>query len=134
MAEIEMFFDGECPLCMREVAMLRRRDRKGRVRFTDIAAPSFDAEAHGKDQATFMGRIQARTLPDGEWLDGVEVFRRVYAAVGFRWLVPLTRVPGISHALEAGYSWFARNRLRLTRRQDEACTDRCAPRAAVAEG
>ncbi len=33
---VEVFFDGECPLCMREIRMLRRLDRKDRIRFTDI--------------------------------------------------------------------------------------------------
>ena len=37
---IAMLFDGECPLCMREVKTLRRLDRKrGRIGFEDIAAP-----------------------------------------------------------------------------------------------
>jgi len=25
--EVEVFYDGACPLCMREIAMLRRRDK-----------------------------------------------------------------------------------------------------------
>ncbi len=38
--EITFLHDGECPLCAREVAMLRRLDRgRGRLAFDDIAAP-----------------------------------------------------------------------------------------------
>lgn len=122
---IEMFHDGGCPLCNREVALFRRLDRqRGRIRFTDIAAPDFDASRYGMTQAEFMARIKARRA-DGEWLDGVEVFRQLYTAVGFGPLVQATRVPGLSHALELAYDAFARNRLRLTGRHDACSTTSC---------
>lgn len=117
--QVEVFFDGDCPLCTREIRVLKRLDRqRGRILFTDIAHPEFTAEDHGKTRQDFMDRIHGR-LPDGSFIEGVEVFRQLYAAVGFGWLVAVTRAPGISHLLELGYRWFASNRLRLTGR----CTD-----------
>jgi predicted DCC family thiol-disulfide oxidoreductase YuxK len=113
---VEIFFDGECPLCMREVKVLQRMDRKQRVRFTDIAAKSFTPPV-GLDMAALMARIHGR-LPDGTILEGVEVFRRVYEAVGLAWLARVSRWPGISALTEAGYALFAKNRLRLTGRCD----------------
>ena len=119
--QVQVFFDGECPLCMREIRMLQRMDRRERIRFTDIAAPDFRAADWGIDHDTLMARIHGR-LPDGSWIEGVEVFRRLYGAVGLAWLMPVTRLPGISHALEWGYRKFAANRLRLTGRcQDGTC-------------
>lgn len=114
-----MFYDGNCPLCMREIRMLQRKDRRGRIEFTNIAAPSFDPVAYGKTSAELMARIHGR-LPDGTWIEGVEVFRQLYTAIGWGWLVAVTRVPGISHLLSLGYRWFAANRLRLTGRCDDA--------------
>ena len=90
---VEIFFDAECPLCKREVALLQRMDKKRQLRFTDIAAPGFDAHALGKQHHELMARIHGR-LPDASWLEGVEVFRRAYAAVGFGPLVAITRLPG----------------------------------------
>jgi predicted DCC family thiol-disulfide oxidoreductase YuxK len=113
---VEIFFDGECPLCMREVKMLQRMDRQQRVRFTDIAAKTFTPPA-GLDMAALMARIHGR-LPDGSILEGVEVFRRVYEAVGLGWLSRASRLPGISALTEAAYALFAKNRLRLTGRCD----------------
>ena len=119
---VEVFFDGACPLCAKEVAFVRRLDRRSRVLFTDIAAPDFEAASVGRTQAELMAHIQGR-LPDGRFVEGVEVFRRMYAATGLGPLVALTRIPGISHLLDAGYHWFAKNRLRLTGRcEEEACT------------
>ena len=65
-----------------------------------------------------MDEIQGR-LPNGQWITGVEVFRRLYAAVGLKPVVALTRLPGISRGLEFGYRVFAKNRLRLTGRCDD---------------
>jgi len=62
--EIEVFYDGACPLCMREINWLRRLDRKQRIRFTDIASAGFDASTLGIAWSTLMDRIHGR-LPDG---------------------------------------------------------------------
>ena len=109
---------------MREIRMLRRLDGRGRIQFTDIAAPDFDAIALGKDQKTFMDTIQGR-LPDGTWIEGVEVFRRLYAAVGFGALVGITRLPGISTLADLAYASFAKNRLRLTGRCSKDSAGAC---------
>ena len=113
--KVEVFYDGECPLCLREIKMLRWMDRKKNIRFTDIADPAFRPSDYGKTMQEFMDEIQGR-LPDGSWIIGVEVFRRLYAAVGLGPLVALTRIPGVSNGLDLGYRVFAKNRLRLTGR------------------
>ena len=113
--EIEAFYDGACPLCMREVNFLRRMDRHGRIRFTDIAAADFCADDYGIDLDEFMTAIHGR-LPDGTWVRGVEVFRRLYSAVGCGPIVWGTRLPLIRGLLDRAYAMFARNRLRWTGR------------------
>jgi len=118
--DVEVFYDGGCPLCRREMNMLRRFDRRARIRFTDITDPGFDADSLGIDVAALMDQIHGR-LPDGAIITGVEVFRRLYAAVGLGPLVACTRLPGISHLLDLGYRVFAKHRLKLTGR----CTDQC---------
>ena len=123
--EITFLHDGDCPLCAREVAMLRRLDRgRGRLAFDDIAAPDFDASRYGSTNEQLMARIHG-VLPDGTLVEGVEVFRRAYAAVGLGWLVAPTRWPLVRPLADAAYRWFARNRLRLTGRGEVCNTDRC---------
>jgi predicted DCC family thiol-disulfide oxidoreductase YuxK len=126
--DIEVFYDGACPLCMREIRMLRRRDRRGRIRFTDIAADGFDAATVGVSWEALMERIHGR-LPDGTLVEGVEVFRRLYAATGFGPLVALSRLPGIAQGLDLAYHAFAKRRLRLTGRCRDAACDLPPPRA-----
>ena len=113
--DIEVFFDGGCPLCVREIGLLRKWDRRGRIKFTDIDAPQFVATDYGKSQDDLMAQIYGR-LPDGTWVRGVEVFRRLYAAVGLGPLVWVSRWPVISQLLGVGYAVFARNRLWITGR------------------
>ena len=113
--DIEVFYDGECPLCLREIEMLRRWDRGGRIRFTDFTAEGFSLADVGVDYPTLMARIHGR-LPDGTLVTGVEVFRRLYAAVGFKWPVALSRLPVVRQLLDLAYLVFAKNRLRLAGR------------------
>lgn len=114
-AEVEVFYDGDCPLCRREINMLRGWDKHDRIVFTDIAADGFDPAPLGVDFDTLMAEIHGR-LPDGRLIRGVEVFRRLYAATGWGPLVAASRWPGLRQLLDASYRFFARYRLRLTGR------------------
>lgn len=118
--DIEVFFDGECPICRREIAWLQRLDRRERIRFTDIAPLGPDDSIDNVSWADLMAEIHGR-LPDGHWIKGVEVFRQLYAAVGFGPLVRVSRWVGIDQTLEAAYAAFARRRLRWTNRCDTKC-------------
>jgi predicted DCC family thiol-disulfide oxidoreductase YuxK len=127
--DIEIFFDGNCPLCRREIHLLRRWDRRGKLRMTDISTPDFQAVDVGKTQDALMAEIHGR-LPDGTWLTGVEVFRRMYTAVGWGPLASVSRLPLVSHVLAWSYAIFARHRLRWTGRCSSATcsTSECSSR------
>lgn len=117
--QFEVFYDGDCPLCMREIAWLEKLDKREKIEFTDIQAEGFDPATVGKTHQELMAQIHGR-LPDGTLVRGVEVFRHLYSAVGWTWPVALTRLPVVRPLLDAGYRVFAKNRLRLTGRSD-AC-------------
>lgn len=123
--QIRILYDGECPLCSREIHMLRRLDRgRGRVCFEDITAPGFDASAFGLDAAAAMERIHG-VLPDGAIVERMAVFRRAYAAVGLGWLLAPTAWPGLRRLSDWAYASFARNRLRWIKRSAGCRADRC---------
>ncbi|MBM0741574.1 DUF393 domain-containing protein [Phormidium sp. CLA17] len=115
--KIKLLYDGECPLCMREVNFLQKRDA-GRelVAFVDIAADDYTAEANGGvDFETAMGRIHA-VLPDGTVVQKVEVFRRVYEVLGMGRIYAITKLPIIGWLADALYDFWADRRLFLTGR------------------
>ena len=108
---IVLLFDGDCPLCAREVAWLASLRRADAVLFVDIAAADFDAASLGLDPDDLMGEIHA-LMADGEVVIGMEVFRRVYAALGLGWITALTSLPGLRSLSDAAYRFFAKHRLR----------------------
>lgn len=115
--KIELLYDGECPLCMREVNFLRRKDGgRGIVNFVDIADPNYQPEAHGGvDFETAMGRIHG-VLPDGTVIKNVAVFRRVYEELGMGWIYAITKLPVLGAIADWLYGIWADWRLPLTGR------------------
>ena len=117
--EIKLLYDGECPLCLREVNFLQKRDAgRGKVAFVDIAADDYNPEENaGIDFETAMGRIHG-ILPDGTVIKNVEVFRRVYEALGMGWVYAVTKLPVLGALANFIYGIWADLRLRLTGRPD----------------
>lgn len=119
--QIKLLYDGECPLCMREVNFLRKRDGgRGKVVFVDIADENYTPEAHGGVEfETAMGRIHA-VLPDGTVIKNIEVFRRVYEILGMGWIYAATKLPVIGSIVDTLYEIWADWRLALTGRPNLA--------------
>lgn len=114
---LELLYDGECPLCLREVNFLRRKDGdRGLISFVDIADETYDPDLHaGIDFETAMGTIHA-ILPDGTVIKNLEVFRRVYSILGMGWVYAPTRWPVLGPLCDRLYRIWARWRLQLTGR------------------
>jgi len=122
---IKLLYDGECPLCLREVNFLQKRDAgRGLVAFVDIADEFYNPEDNGNiDFKTAMGRIHA-VLPDGTIVKNVEVFRRVYEVLGMGWIYAITKLPVIGSFADTLYGIWASWRLKLTGRPDLATIER----------
>ncbi|KAJ8536395.1 hypothetical protein K7X08_034796 [Anisodus acutangulus] len=134
--KIKMLYDGECPLCMREVDMLRERNKGyGTIKFLDISSDEYRPEENeGLDYKTVMGRIHA-ILSDGTVVTDVEAFRRLYEAVGLGWVYAITKYEPIATIVDSVYGVWAKYRLQITgrpsleevlearRKKDEMCKD-----------
>jgi predicted DCC family thiol-disulfide oxidoreductase YuxK len=121
--ELTLLYDGGCPLCVREVGLLERRDRarhgdQPRLAFVDIDRADYNSVAYaGITYRQAMGRIHAITAA-GEVLRDVAVFRRAYALIGLGWLYGPTRWPGIRQLADQAYGLWAASRLKMTGRPD----------------
>ena len=126
--QLTLLYDGGCPLCLREVRFLQRRDHLGQIAFVDIDAPEYNPVANaGIDYRQAMGRIHAIDSR-GEVLRDVAVFREAYRLVGLGWLYAPTTWPGLAAIVNRIYAFWAARRLSWTGRPDldQLCKDRCA--------
>ncbi len=125
--DLTLLFDGGCPLCVREVRFLQRRNRRARLAFVDIDASDYDEAVHaGISYRVAMGRIHAIT-GSGEVLRDVAVFREAYRLIGLGWLYAPTRWPLIGSVVDWVYGIWAARRLQITGRADleTLCQGRC---------
>ncbi|KAL3818637.1 hypothetical protein ACJIZ3_004542 [Penstemon smallii] len=115
--KVKMLYDGDCPLCMREVDMLRKRNKSyGTIKFVDISSEDYSPEDNqGLDYETAMGRIHA-IESDGRVLTNVEAFRRFYEVVGLGWVYAITKYKPIASIADAVYGVWAKYRLQVTGR------------------
>ena len=59
-AKLTLFFDGGCPLCLREVKFLRSRDTLKNISFVDIDSSDYEPDFYsGISYKDAMGRIHA---------------------------------------------------------------------------
>lgn len=109
---VRVWYDGACPLCLREIALMRRLDRRGAITFVDVAAgadPSCPI-----DRAQLLARFHAEE--DGVVYSGAAAFAAMWRAI------PLLRPLGLAaqnltvlRVLEAAYLRFLKVRPRLQR-------------------
>ncbi len=103
---VTVWYDGGCPLCRREIALMRRLDRAHRIAFIDAADPD---TACPIDRADLLARFHARE--DGKVLSGAAAFAAMWRAIPL--LRPLglaARWAPVGWLLERGYRWFLRRR------------------------
>lgn len=110
--EFTLLYDGNCPICQKEVAWLRSRNKQGKLALQDINATDFNPGDYGKDHAELMAEIHG-VLANGSVIKGLPVFRASYQAVGLGWLLAPTGWPVLSGGFDRLYSLFARHRITL---------------------
>ena len=114
----EVFFDEQCPLCRKEIKFVRKRDRDGKLKLTDISDPNFDPSSTGKSLDELMREIHGR-YADGTLVTGVEVFREIYQRIGFGAFVVPSRWIGVRWCMDKMYNLFAALRYRNAKKRME---------------
>ena len=127
--KINLLYDGACPLCVREVNFLQKKDAgRGLIKFTDIADLNYRPDENGGvDFETAMGRIHA-VRADGTLVKNVAVFQEVYDTLGIGWMYAPTKWPVIGPVVNRIYDLWADLRLAMTGRPslDQIIADRQA--------
>lgn len=111
---LTVWFDGACPLCQREIALMRRLDRRRAIHFVDVSDPASEASCP-LDRAALLARFHAEE--DGRLLSGAAAFAAMWRAIP--WLRPLgllARNKAVLGLLERAYLRFLKVRPSLQRR------------------
>jgi predicted DCC family thiol-disulfide oxidoreductase YuxK len=111
MAKVTVWYDGACPLCLREIAAMRRLDKMRAIEFIDVMDPEAECPI---DRSELLKRFHARE--NGVLVSGAAAFAAMWRAI------PLLRPLGLMAQSKLGLSvleWlyigFLRARPRIQR-------------------
>lgn len=125
---LEIFYDGSCIVCSREIDHYRRNNPAGRLIFIDISAAGFDSRPYRKSDHEFQSKMHVRDA-EGSYLAGVDAFLAIWGAYpdgsSYRWLARIISLPVVTPMVRVGYALFARYRHLLPKRRHDCAEDRC---------
>lgn len=111
-ARLTVWYDGACPLCIREIALMRRLDKRQRIAFADVTEPSI---ACPLDRSLMLARFHA-TTDHGETLSGAAAFAAMWREIPpLRPLGLMAQNRVVLALLERTYTLFLRVRPLLQR-------------------
>ena len=108
---VKVWYDSQCPLCIREIDLMRRLDTRGAIEFIDL----YTAQGCPVDRGELLRRFHAQEA-GRPVVSGAAAFAAMWRAIpGLRPFGLIARFPPILWILEAGYRVFLLLRPRLQR-------------------
>ncbi|KQM23848.1 MULTISPECIES: DCC1-like thiol-disulfide oxidoreductase family protein [unclassified Sphingomonas] len=92
---LTVWYDGTCPLCLREIALMRRLDRGRRIDFVNVGDPQ---AACPIDRRLLLARFHAREA--GRIVSGAAAFAAMWRAI------PLLRPFGLAARNRVVLRWL----------------------------
>ena len=100
---IQVYYDGGCPVCSREIEFYRSRPDGHGFTWVNIAACDAAALGPGLSREDALARMHVR-LADGTLLSGAAAFAAMWRSMpGFHWLGRLLAIPPFGLIAEMGY-------------------------------
>lgn len=123
--ELKVYYDGACPICVREMKSYMRMDRSGRVDWFDITDQDEVLRAEGVDPVQALNELHVRRA-DGSIATGVDAFILLWRVVPLMrpvaWLIGLPLIKPLS---EVAYRWVTVRRLKAEGRYCDPETGKC---------
>jgi predicted DCC family thiol-disulfide oxidoreductase YuxK len=106
-----VLYDGQCPMCSREISHYRRVRGADRVAWIDVADPSTPMPIDGVSRNAAMAAFHVRDA-DGRWLTGADGFAELWSHLrGYRHLALAVRRLHLLPLMNRAYRAFARWRI-----------------------
>ena len=114
MKQLIIFYDGGCPLCVKEMRHLNKLDEQNNIQFENINEDDFRQRfpAINVDDANAYLHGQRA---DGEMIYGLDVTHAAWSQVGKGWMIAPLRWPVIGWVADKIYLGFAKHRNRISR-------------------
>jgi len=110
---LTIYYDGDCPLCMKEMQLLKRHDNKKYIHFIDLHNDNFSIDYPHINLSEAI-RVLHGQLNTGKMLLGLDVTCKAWSLVGkHKWLTIL-RWPLIRIVADIIYRVFARYRSKIS--------------------
>jgi predicted DCC family thiol-disulfide oxidoreductase YuxK len=119
-----VLFDGDCPMCRKTSALIKRFDWRQRLEFHNCRdATGIPPHTAHLDPARMIAEMHVLTPDRTAALSGFRAVRYVAGRVPLLWpLYPLLFLPGMSRLGQRIYLWVARNRFHLVPCHDGVCS------------
>ena len=114
MAELIIFYDGGCPLCVSEMRHLSKLDTASKITLENIYADEFTLRFPHIDQQR-ADQILHGQLASGEVIYALDVTYTAWTLVGKRRWVAILRWPIIKQIADYSYLFFAKYRSRISK-------------------
>ena len=106
-----LLYDGECPLCRREIEWFCRRDPEA-MHVVDISLDGFDSNTYGLASDDVHRELHG-IKPDGTITVGMDSVREAYRVIGLGFMVSFTAYWPFRPITDWMYRRFAANRLQI---------------------
>jgi predicted DCC family thiol-disulfide oxidoreductase YuxK len=120
-----VIYDGQCPLCLRSVAVLKRLDVFGRLVYHDARQPfavPLTSPPLDPDKLLVQMHVVTPGTTRRRCYGGFYAFRTLAWYLPACWpILPLLYLPGADWVGERIYAWIARNRFRLLPCRGKVC-------------
>jgi len=120
--KLTLYYEEACPVCKIEIDLLKTLTSPEHVQYVDIGEEGLKLPK-GKSKQDLLAEIHAQT-ESGEWVTGMEVFRKVYAHTPYSSIFNLTGLPVLKQLFDFSYKIFAKIRPYLPGRKAD-CQGSC---------
>ena len=104
---IQIYYDGKCGLCAREINYYRKKDTQQLIEWVDVTSQPESLQQHDISLATALKHMHAR-LEDGKLVRGIDAFIAIWRRIpGWQSIAKFASLPLIRPALDIGYEIFA---------------------------
>ena len=109
--ELVLFYDSECPLCVREMQHLKKKDHWNRIHL--VSVQSEEMKDYPQVDTGAAHKVLHGQLASGRVITGLDVTHKAWSLVGYGYVTGVLRAPLVRPVADQFYKVFARNRHRI---------------------